>query len=101
MSRIAKAPVTVPAGVEISISGQSLTAKGKNGQLTHEIHPSVTVEQAEGALQFAARDGDKSHCTGWYSFLVGNMVTGVSEGFKKKLTTYQVSVTVLRSLVAL
>ncbi|QJD71528.1 50S ribosomal protein L6 [Marinobacterium sp. LSUCC0821] len=88
MSRIAKAPVTVPAGVEISISGQSLTAKGKNGQLTHEIHPSVTVEQAEGALQFAARDGAKQSVAlaGTTRSLVNNMVTGVNEGFKKELT---------------
>ena len=88
MSRIAKAPVAVPAGVEISISGQTISAKGKNGQLSHEVHPSVTVEQAEGALNFGTRDGAKQSVAlaGTTRSIVNNMVTGVSEGFKKELT---------------
>jgi len=88
MSRIAKAPVAVPAGVEISISGQTISAKGKNGQLSHDVHPSVTVEQAEGALNFATRDGAKQSVAlaGTTRSIVNNMVTGVSEGFKKELT---------------
>jgi large subunit ribosomal protein L6 len=88
MSRIAKAPVAVPAGVEISISGQTISAKGKNGQLSHEVHPSVTVEQAEGALNFGTRDGAKQSVAlaGTTRSIVNNMVKGVSEGFKKELT---------------
>jgi large subunit ribosomal protein L6 len=88
MSRIAKAPVAVPAGVEISISGQTISAKGKNGQLSHEVHPSVTVEQAEGTLNFGTRDGAKQSVAlaGTTRSIVNNMVTGVSEGFKKELT---------------
>ncbi len=88
MSRIAKAPVAVPAGVEISISGQTISAKGKNGQLSHEVHPSVTVEQAEGALNFGTRDGAKQSVAlaGTTRSIVNNMVTGVNEGFKKELT---------------
>lgn len=88
MSRIAKAPVAVPAGVEISISGQTISAKGKNGQLSHEVHPSVTVEQAEGALNFGTRDGAKQSVAlaGTTRSIVNNMVAGVNEGFKKELT---------------
>ena len=88
MSRIAKAPVAVPAGVEISISGQTISAKGKNGQLSLDIHPAVSVAQAEGVLNFGTRDGSKQAVAlaGTTRSLVNNMVTGVNEGFKKELT---------------
>ena len=88
MSRIAKAPVAVPAGVEISISGQTISAKGKNGQLSHDMHPAVSVAQAEGVLNFGTRDGSKQSVAlaGTTRSLVNNMVIGVNEGFKKELT---------------
>lgn len=88
MSRIAKKPVAVPAGVEIKLAGQALTAKGKNGQLSLDVHPSVAVEQAEGQLVFAPRDGAKQSMAlaGTTRALVNNMVVGVSEGFSKTLT---------------
>jgi large subunit ribosomal protein L6 len=87
MSRIAKKPVVVPAGVEIKLDGQSLTAKGKNGQLSLDVHASVAVEQAEGQLVFAPRDGAKQSMAlaGTTRALVNNMVVGVSEGFTKTL----------------
>lgn len=88
MSRIAKKPVVLPAGVEIKLAGQALTAKGKNGQLSLDVHPSVAVEQAEGQLVFAPRDGAKQSMAlaGTTRALVNNMVVGVSEGFSKTLT---------------
>ncbi len=87
MSRIAKKPVVVPAGVEVKLAGQSLAIKGKNGQLDLDLHPSVSVEQAEGQLVFAPRDGAKQSMalTGTTRALVNNMVVGVSEGFSKTL----------------
>eukprot|EP00764_Aduncisulcus_paluster_P005791 gnl/Carplike_NY0171/2005_a2704_631.p1 GENE.gnl/Carplike_NY0171/2005_a2704_631~~gnl/Carplike_NY0171/2005_a2704_631.p1 ORF type:complete len:178 (+),score=32.90 gnl/Carplike_NY0171/2005_a2704_631:989-1522(+) len=87
MSRIAKKPVVVPAGVEVKLAGQSLAVKGKNGQLDLDLHPSVTVEQAEGQLVFAPRDGAKQSMAlaGTTRALVSNMVVGVSEGFSKTL----------------
>src|SRR5690554_1181634 len=87
MSRIAKKPVVVPAGVEIKLDGQSLTAKGKNGQLSLDVHAAVAVEQAEGQLVFAPRDGAKQSMAlaGTTRALVNNMVVGVSEGFTKTL----------------
>jgi large subunit ribosomal protein L6 len=87
MSRIAKKPVVVPAGVEIKLDGQALTAKGKNGQLSLNVHASVAVEQVEGQLVFAPRDGAKQSMAlaGTTRALVNNMVVGVSEGFTKTL----------------
>ena len=87
MSRIAKSPVTVPAGVEVKIDGQAVNVKGKNGQLTLDVHPSVEVSQEEGALKFAAREASKQSValSGTTRSLVNNMVVGVTEGFKKTL----------------
>jgi len=87
MSRIAKQPVTVPASVEISESGQLLTVKGPKGSLDHHVHKLVEVTRGEGELNFSARDNSKqaNALTGTTRSLVNNMVTGVSEGFEKKL----------------
>lgn len=87
MSRIAKSPVTVPAGVEVKIDGQSVNVKGKNGQLSLDVHPSVEVKQEDGAVVFAAREASKlsRSLSGTTRSLVNNMVVGVSEGFKKTL----------------
>lgn len=87
MSRIAKSPVTVPAGVEVKIDGQAVNVKGKNGQLTLDVHPSVEVSQEDGALKFAAREASKQSValSGTTRSLVNNMVVGVTEGFKKTL----------------
>lgn len=87
MSRIAKAPVVIPAGVEVKLNGQALSVKGGNGTLEMEVHPSVTVASEEGSLQFAARDGSKQAraLSGTMRSLVNNMVVGVSQGFEKKL----------------
>ncbi|WP_151705049.1 50S ribosomal protein L6 [Nitrincola alkalilacustris] len=87
MSRVAKKPVVVPAGVEVKISGQQITAKGKNGQLNLDVHPSVVVEQAEGQITFVPRDGAKQSValSGTLRSLVNNMIVGVNEGFTKTL----------------
>lgn len=87
MSRIAKKPVALPSGVTVTVAGQSVTIKGSNGQLTHDIHPSVAMEQGDAQLTFAPRDGSKGAMAlaGTTRAIVGNMVAGVSEGFKKEL----------------
>ena len=54
MSRIANAPVQIPAGVEISLSDTEVTVKGSKGTLTRNIHPDVNVSQEDSALKFAA-----------------------------------------------
>ncbi|RDE18460.1 50S ribosomal protein L6 [Motiliproteus coralliicola] len=87
MSRIAKAPVSIPAGVEVKLNGQALSIKGGKGSLEMDVHPSVTVANEDGALQFGARDGSKQSraLSGTMRSLANNMVVGVSEGFEKKL----------------
>ncbi len=87
MSRIAKSPVAVPAGVELKLNGQSISVKGANGQLSLDVHPSVEVKQEEGSLTFAARDGSKlaRSLSGTTRSLVNNMVVGVTQGFQKTL----------------
>lgn len=52
MSRVAKAPVVVPAGVDVKINGQVITIKGKNGELTRTLNDAVEVTHADNALTF-------------------------------------------------
>jgi len=87
MSRIAKKPVEVPAGVEIKIDGQGVTVKGNKGSLQHSVHGSVKIRQDGNVLTFVPRDGSKAAMAlaGTTRALLGNMVTGVSQGFEKKL----------------
>ena len=83
MSRVAKNPVKLPAGVEISIAGQQLSVKGAKGALELNVHPSVEVTQDSGELRFAARNGDVQNraMAGTTRALVNNMVLGVSSQY--------------------
>jgi large subunit ribosomal protein L6 len=87
MSRVAKSPVVLPAGVEAKVDGQQVSVKGKNGALDLSVHQSVEVTSEENVLKFAPRDGGKqaNALAGTTRSLVNNMVVGVSEGFSKKL----------------
>ena len=88
MSRIAKAPIELPSGVDVSIAGQDVTVKGKNGTLSISLNDAVTVNQAENVLTFEPREGasDGWAQAGTARAIVNNMVTGVASGFEKKLT---------------
>jgi len=87
MSRVAKNPVRLPAGVEINLAGQQLSVKGAKGTLELNVHSSVEVSQESGELRFAARNGDQQTraMAGTTRALVNNMVIGVSQGFERKL----------------
>ncbi|MFV9998108.1 MAG: 50S ribosomal protein L6 [Arsenophonus endosymbiont of Dermacentor nuttalli] len=87
MSRVAKAPVVIPAGVEVKLDGQVITIKGKNGELTRTIHKAVEVKHADNQLAFAPREGfvDAWAQAGTTRSLLNAMVIGVTEGFTKKL----------------
>ncbi|MBV2134788.1 50S ribosomal protein L6 [Pseudomonas sp. MAP12] len=87
MSRVAKNPVKLPAGVEVQLAGQQLSVKGAKGALELKVHPSVEVIHEAGELRFAARHGDQQNraMAGTTRALVNNMVVGVSEGFQRKL----------------
>lgn len=87
MSRVAKAPVVIPAGVEVKLSGQEVMIKGKNGELSRTINNAVVLNQEEGAIKFAPRKGfaDAWAQAGTARALVNSMVIGVTAGFTKKL----------------
>ena len=87
MSRIAKKPVELIAGAEINISGQTITAKGKQGNLSMDLHETVSVKQEDNVLVFAPNDDSKDSMAmaGTMRSLVNNMIVGVTEGFTKQL----------------
>ncbi len=88
MSRVAKKPVAIPAGVEVKIEGDAVAVKGAKGQLQFTLHPDVQVEREGDELRVTARGNGKqaNAMAGTTRALVSNMVTGVSQGFEKKLT---------------
>jgi large subunit ribosomal protein L6 len=87
MSRIGKAPIEVPSGVDITISGSTITVKGPKGQLTRELVEQVSVRQEEGNLLVERIDDERESRAmhGLMRSLVANMVTGVTDGFRKEL----------------
>ncbi len=88
MSRIGRLPITVPAGVDVTIDGADITVKGPKGTLTHTVPAPITVERAEdGTLQVTRPDDERASRSlhGLTRTLVANMVAGVTEGYTKKL----------------
>ncbi|CAK7039951.1 MAG: 50S ribosomal protein L6 [Eubacterium sp.] len=87
MSRIGKAPVAIPAGVEIKLDGHTLTVKGPKGQLVREFHPDMIIEIEENEVIVKRPSENKEHKSlhGLTRALIANMVTGVSNGFEKVL----------------
>ena len=87
MSRIGKAPVSVPSGVDVTIADGSITVKGPKGTLSRTIPGGITITQDDGTLIFERPDDDRRNRAlhGLTRSLVDNMVTGVTEGFRKEL----------------
>lgn len=87
MSRVGKAIVSVPAGVEFAQSGDAITVKGAGGTLTLKVNALVNVTNNAGALSFvpANESREANAMSGTMRQLVNNMVQGVSKGFEKKL----------------
>ncbi|MFV0283222.1 MAG: 50S ribosomal protein L6 [Castellaniella sp.] len=88
MSRIAKYPVTLPKGVEATVSAGQIVVKGPLGTLTQSLDGNVRVSQEDGQLTFAVANDSRqaSAMSGTVRALVNNMVTGVSTGFERRLT---------------
>jgi len=86
MSRIAKAPIAVPKGVEIDIKGEEIKVKGPKGNLAARLHPNVRVEKDEDNYVVKAASDADIPMAGTFRSLVNNMIVGVSNGFEKKLT---------------
>ena len=87
MSRVAKAPVTIPAGVEVTLNEQTLTVKGGKGSLTRVINNAVNVVIEDAQVKFGPVEGVVNAWAqaGTARALVNNMIVGVSEGFVRKL----------------
>jgi large subunit ribosomal protein L6 len=85
MSRVANNPVELPSGVDVKLNGQHISVKGAKGELAMDLHGDVEVVQQEGALTFVARSADRRALAGTTRALVSNMVTGVSQGFERRL----------------
>ena len=87
MSRVAKAPVAVPAGVTVTLSGQDIKVKGPVGELSRTIHSFVAVSQEENQIKTTVSSDDKNAWAqaGTARALINNMIEGVSKGFEKKL----------------
>ncbi len=87
MSRIAKAPVELPGGVEFSQSGNVVTMKGSKGTLTMELNSEVELSQEENTLMVKPRSGSRfsTAIAGTMRALLANMAQGVSAGFERKL----------------
>lgn len=87
MSRIANKPIEVPAAVNLTIKGQTISAKGPKGELSITIHDDVTFEQNDNSLAFKSVNDQKSTVamTGTMRSLVNNIVAGVTVGFEKRL----------------
>jgi len=87
MSRVGKHPVTVPSGVEVQLSGRTLSAKGSLGTLRLVVSNEVTASIADGAVTIAPKNETKHARAMWGTTraLLNNMVTGVSKGFSVTL----------------
>ncbi|GAA2097694.1 50S ribosomal protein L6 [Microlunatus panaciterrae] len=88
MSRIGRLPIPVPSGVEVTLDGRQVSVKGPKGTLQHQVAEPLSVSRAEsGEIQIARPDDERLSRSlhGLTRTLVANMVTGVTEGYEKKL----------------
>ncbi len=93
MSRIGKHPVVVPAGVDVQIAGQDVTVKGPKGQLALTIAEPITVSKSDDGAVVVARPDDERRSKSLHGLsrtLVQNLVTGVTQGYTKKMEIYGV-----------
>jgi len=87
MSRIGKKPIPIPSGVEVQITPGSVTVKGPKGSLSERVSPEMAVSQEDGSIVITRPTDRGQHRAlhGLTRSLVANMVTGVTEGFEKRL----------------
>jgi large subunit ribosomal protein L6 len=98
MSRIGKLPITVPSGVDVTIDGQHVTVKGPKGELSHTVVSPITIERNDDGSLAVSRPDDERESRALHGLsrtLVANMVTGVTEGYEKKLEIVGVGYRVL------
>jgi large subunit ribosomal protein L6 len=87
MSRIGKEPVPIPDGVEVTVQGGVVTVTGPKGTLTQDIRPEITVAVDDGTVTVTRHSDEREHRAlhGLYRALIQNMVTGVTEGYRRSL----------------
>lgn len=87
MSRIGKAPISLPAGVSVAVDKSLVTVKGPKGELKQDIHPDIQVKVDGEVINVVRPTEQKRHKAmhGLYRALINNMILGVSEGYKKEL----------------
>ena len=87
MSRVGKAPIPVPSGVDVTLDGRHVTVKGPKGTLERDLPGTITVRQEDGELLVERPDDERENRAlhGLTRALVNNMVQGVTEGFRKEL----------------
>lgn len=87
MSRIGRKPITVPAGVELTVNGHEVTVKGPKGTLKNNFHPEMSISMEGSEVVVTRPSEDKKHKSlhGLTRTLIYNMVEGVTNGFKKEL----------------
>ena len=87
MSRVAKAPVTLPAGTSVTLNDRQVEVKGKNGSLSLHLHELVELKQEENTVTLAPVKDTKEAWmhTGTIRALLNNMVNGVTNGFERRL----------------
>ena len=87
MSRVGKEPISIPSGVEVTLSGRQVVVKGPNGTLEHRAPETITVRQEGDTLVVTRPDDERENRAlhGLTRSLVSNMVVGVSQGFSREL----------------
>jgi len=97
MSRIGKLPISVPSGVDVAVEDRLVTVKGPKGTLSHQVAAPITVDRNDGQIQVSRPDDERQSKSlhGLTRTLIANMVTGVTEGYEKKLEIVGVGYRVL------
>jgi large subunit ribosomal protein L6 len=92
MSRIGKAPITVPSGVDVAVEGQQVTVKGPKGTLSHTVDEPIRVSVDDGVISVARPDDERDNRAlhGLSRSLLNNLVQGVSQGYERKLEIHGV-----------
>ena len=92
MSRIGKAPITVPSGVDVAVEGQQVTIKGPRGTLSHTVDRPIAVVVDDGVLSVTRPDDERENRAlhGLSRSLLNNLVLGVSQGYERKLEIHGV-----------
>jgi large subunit ribosomal protein L6 len=92
MSRIGKAPITVPSGVDVTVEGQHVTVKGPKGTLSHTVDRPIGVSLEDGVLSVSRPDDERENRSlhGLSRSLLNNLVVGVTQGFERKLEIHGV-----------